>query len=500
MNNYSITPIIFRGNQYDSIKQAIERTDLSRYLIKKEAEYVDPNDATKFKNSGRSRVVPNTVPTKDEVVASYDGNIRRSAKRLGVTERVMNDLLDRYFIERMTLSESIIRRSDERSKPSKEKLIEKYRHSSIADLLSYYNVGHSKLMRWFDSYSISVRSLGETASIKHNTRHETIRPSYETLKDEYDRHNIYELSIQYGVDKHIVSDWLNDYGIDVSTNASRAENQLFEYCQTLDDSFIQSDRSLIAPFELDIVSHKHKLAIEYCGIYWHSETMGKTMNYHRNKYLKCRDLGYRLITVFETDDMEKIKALVRTHVQSNVRIFARNTRVCELESKTANQFHRDHHLSKTVGGSVHLGLYHENELVMVITFSRTRYNKNIEYECARMTGHSDYTVVGGASKLFKYFFTRYNVSSCITYADLRFGEGRVYENCGFDRQNDSNPNYFYFKGNELHLQSRVKYQKYKLGNMLDKYDSSLTENENMTMNGYNRIWDCGNAVYIYHNI
>ena len=499
MNNYSITPIIFRGTHYDSIKQAIERTGLSRYLIKKEAEYVDPNDAAKFKNSGRSRTVPDTLPTKDKVMAAYDGNVRRSAKNLGVTERVMNDLLDRYSIERMTLSESIVRRSDEKNKPAKEELVERYRRSSIADLLSYYNIGHAKLMRWFDSYSIPVRSLGETASIKHNTRHEKIRPSYETLKDEYDRHNIYELSIQYGVDKHIVSGWLNDYGIDVSTNASRAENQLFEYCQTLDDSFIQSDRSLIAPFELDIVSHKHKLAIEYCGIYWHSEAMGKTRNYHRNKYLKCREKGYRLITVFETDDIEKVRALIRTHVRANTRIFARNTIVREIESKEANQFHRDHHLSGTVGGSVHLGLLYKNELVMVITFSRTRYNKSVEYECARMTGHSDYTIVGGASKLFKYFFSRYNVSSCITYADLRFGEGRVYEKCGFTRQSDSNPNYFYFKGNELHLQSRVKYQKYKLRDMLDKYDSSLTEIENMTMNGYNRIWDCGNAVYVYHS-
>jgi G:T-mismatch repair DNA endonuclease (very short patch repair protein) len=352
-------------------------------------------------------------------------------------------------------------------------------------------------MRWFEQYGIEKRKRGGTASIKHTLRHESIKPSYEVLKEEYERQSIYELSLKYGVDKHVVSNWLTSYDIDVTTNSSRAENELFEYCKSLDDSFVQHDRSLIGPLELDIVSHTYKLAIEYCGIYWHSETMGKSKQYHREKYLRCRELGYRLLTVFETDDMKKIRALIRTHVGSNQRVYARNTTIAEVESRIANRFHRDHHLSNAIGGSVHLGLYYNDELVMVATFSKTRYNKNVQYECARMTSHSEYTIVGGASRLFKYFFRNYDVESCITYADLRFGEGSVYEHCGFIRHSDSQPNYFYFKSNELLLQSRVKYQKHKLEKLLNSYDPSLSEYDNMVANGYHRIWDCGNAVYIY---
>ena len=57
------------------------------------------------------------------------------------------------------------------------------------------------------------------------------------------------------------------------------------------------------------------------------------------------------------------------------------------------------------------------------------------------------------------------------------------------------PNYWYFKGNVLQLESRVKYQKHKLKSLLEFFDESKTEVENMKANGYNRIFDCGNLVY-----
>lgn len=46
------------------------------------------------------------------------------------------------------------------------------------------------------------------------------------------------------------------------------------------------------------------------------------------------------------------------------------------------------------------------------------------------------------------------------------------------------------------LESIVKYQKHKLNNILDNFDESKSEWDNMSMNGYNRIFDCGNLVYV----
>jgi hypothetical protein len=39
------------------------------------------------------------------------------------------------------------------------------------------------------------------------------------------------------------------------------------------------------------------------------------------------------------------------------------------------------------------------------------------------------------------------------------------------------------------------FQKHKLHDKLDSYNTMLSENDNMKINGYNRVWDCGNMVY-----
>jgi hypothetical protein len=42
-----------------------------------------------------------------------------------------------------------------------------------------------------------------------------IRPTKEVLEAHYKKNNIYEIALEYGVDKHVVSGWLNEHGIEV---------------------------------------------------------------------------------------------------------------------------------------------------------------------------------------------------------------------------------------------------------------------------------------------
>ncbi len=47
----------------------------------------------------------------------------------------------------------------------------------------------------------------------------------------------------------------------------------------------------------------------------------------------------------------------------------------------------------------------------------------------------------------------------------------------------------------------VQFQKHKLKDKIDIYDSELTEYQNMLNNGYDRIWDCGNCTFdVNYNI
>ena len=122
-----------------------------------------------------------------------------------------------------------------------------------------------------------------------------------------------------------------------------------------------------------------------------------------------------------------------------------------------------------------------------MTFCKSRFNKNFEWELSRFS--SSKHVIGGAGKLLKYFERVYKPKSLITYADRRFSQGNLYYKLGFTFDHFSSPNYFYVK-NQIKL-SRIQCQKHKLIKILgNKFDKNLTESENMCLNGYNKIYDC----------
>lgn len=65
---------------------------------------------------------------------------------------------------------------------------------------------------------------------------------------------------------------------------------------------ITSDRKILNGKELDLYMPNIKLAIEYCGLRWHSLRYTKfNKNYHYEKYSMCKELGIKLITIFEDE-------------------------------------------------------------------------------------------------------------------------------------------------------------------------------------------------------
>jgi flavorubredoxin len=58
-------------------------------------------------------------------------------------------------------------------------------------------------------------------------------------------------------------------------------------------------------------------------------------------------------------------------------------------------------------------------------------------------------------------------------------------------------NYFYFKGGDGSiLFSCEVFQKYKLKDKLEVFDSKLSETQNMYNNNYRKIFDSGNKVNV----
>ena len=134
-----------------------------------------------------------------------------------------------------------------------------------------------------------------------------------------------------------------------------------------------------------------------------------------------------------------------------------------------------------------------------MTFEKLRKslgNRNLSndrYHLNRFCNKINTNVIGGASKLLKYFIRNYSPELIISYADRRYSNGNLYEKLGFERIGESRPNYWYIKGQKRHY--RFKFRKDIL--IKEGFDSNLTEREIMLERGYLRIYDCGNIKYEY---
>jgi hypothetical protein len=260
----------------------------------------------------------------------------------------------------------------------------------------------------------------------------------------------------------------------------------------------QHNRLFDKTHELDIFIPSKNVGIEMNGNYWHSELGGKRdKNYHLNKTNFFKSKGIQILHIFEDEwndkqDIAKSIILSKLGLIQN-KIYARKCQIKEVEKTTARQFLFNNHIQGDTDSKVHLGLYFQNELVSLMSFSKPRYNKNYNWELVRFCNKINTNVIGGASKILNYFQQNHS-GSIISYADLRFSTGELYKTLGFELLHQSDPNYYYLEKykNRIH---RLQFQKHKLKDKLKIFDPNLTEWQNMQLNGYDRIWDCGNLVF-----
>ena len=262
---------------------------------------------------------------------------------------------------------------------------------------------------------------------------------------------------------------------------------------------IKNEIGKIVEFDIEF---DDKIFIELNGNYWHSENNGKNENYHIEKTLVANKNNRQLIHIFEDEwlyDKDKIISIINAKLGYFVeRIYARNCHIKEIDSETKNQFLKTNHLQGVDESTIGAGLFYKDILVSVMTFgeSDTYHQWKIYSYCNKLGCQ----VVGGASKIWSYFKTKYKPMSIITYADRRYSDGSLYIKLGFSEINESKPNYFILGKNKLIRQSIELWQKYDIKDKLIIFNDSLSLWDNLKLNGYDRIWDCGELVYEWVSI
>jgi hypothetical protein len=269
---------------------------------------------------------------------------------------------------------------------------------------------------------------------------------------------------------------------------------------------IYNDRSIIAPKELDVYFHDLKVAVEVCGLYWHGEaSSGKNKFYHYDKMKECADKGVRLITVFEDEACDKFDIVVsiikRALGLSDNEALAGNCFIKTLDSKTANDFFNENHVR---GGSdfvVVWGLFSDDELVAALGLSnpvKKRSNLNNELELKRFCEKKNFTVVGGARKLFevaKEHCKNHGIGCVKSYCDMRY-DNFFSTDCdllGFKPVGFTKCAPHYFKNGK-----RIK--NFFLNENKEERELNEIEFESLVGQGYDRVWDAGHRTYLYNFI
>lgn len=284
---------------------------------------------------------------------------------------------------------------------------------------------------------------------------------------------------------------------DFEKTSSRAERELLEYIRSIYFGEIRpNDRDVLSGKEVDIYLPDIGLGFEYHGMWWHLETVvGK--KYHLDKANRSLKSGIKLLQIYEYEwenKKEIVKSKIRCLLGLGEKIMARKTEIRQLGVYEKDEFLDKTHIQGKDGSSIGYGLFFEDSLVACMTFGKSRFNKNYDYELIRYSSGLGKNVVGGASKLLNHF-RKNNVGSIISYADRRWSNGKLYERLGFKFDGFSEPSFSYFEINKKRIYNRMNFQKKNLVNM-PFYSEDLTEYEIMKLNGFDRIWDAGQYRFI----
>lgn len=260
----------------------------------------------------------------------------------------------------------------------------------------------------------------------------------------------------------------------------------------------------VREFVIDSCSYDFKVnnfLIEINPFSTHNSTWGifgepKDLFYHYNKTKLAKDSGFTCLNVWDWDNIDIILDILK---ENKIRIFARKCIIKEVLVKDTNIFLNENHLQGTCRGqSIRLGLYYNDELIELMTFGRPRYNKNYEYELLRLCTKLGYIVVGGSSKLFKYFIDKYKSSSIISYCDNSKFNGNIYKILGFNLFNYGEPSKHWYNGKtKEHYTDNLLRQLGADKLIGTNYGKDSNNEEILKDNNFVEIFDCGQSVYVY---
>jgi Zn finger protein HypA/HybF involved in hydrogenase expression len=297
---------------------------------------------------------------------------------------------------------------------------------------------------------------------------------------------------------------------------STKEEELANYLSIF-SPLIQRDRKLLYPKELDVYIPTKNIALEYCGMYWHScktpEENRKNKNNHYQKYVEALQKGVRVLTIFETEWEERnhqVKRLLRNLVgKSRGKVMARKCKITKVSHVEAFQFFEKYHIQGGAGSGEYYGLTWKDKLVACMRFTFGSNDRGAAAKSASWTLSRYATriqVVGGASRLFSAFLKEHQPREVKSFSDNRYFDGDMYQKLGFTLEKELPPDYSIWSP-KIGLKPKSQYQRRLIPTRLkdhgieDNFNPETdprTEMEMTFLMKCGRVYDCGKKRWVWH--
>lgn len=328
-----------------------------------------------------------------------------------------------------------------------------------------------------------------------------------------------ELSRELGVDIATASKYVINSNSQhlIAYHKSTMEEDVVSFIHQLrpDVQIEQHNRNIIYPQEIDIYLPEYKLGIECNPTVTHNSSVAdpwkgepKSYHYHKDKSKLCINAGIMLFHIFGyewTHRREIILSMISNMLGANSnRVYARNTRVCEIPHAECMAFLNANHRQGQTFAKIRLGLRDKvtDELVSVMTFNHIRSTigssrSDDTWELSRFCSKLHTNVLGGASKLFRYFCDTISPEHIVSFSDVAHTKGALYRTLGFTQVSTIDtikPGYVWVDYATDDYLNRVQCQKHHLPALFkdDTIDiDNYTEREIMEDHGYVQVFDSG---------
>lgn len=310
--------------------------------------------------------------------------------------------------------------------------------------------------------------------------------------------------------QHTWANWARKCPKCFPQNYRGLQNEVADYVKSIcDDNFIirLDCKNVLSKYrQLDIFVKDLNIAIEFNGCFWHNSDKGAygneptPMMYHYDKSTECEQLGIQLIHIFE-DEWLSNKKLCKAKLR---KILMPNTVkhidgqccsiVTDIDKNLARAFLNKYSFYGNDKSSIQYCLTFNGYLVAMMTFSKTRNNKQYDWQILNYLEINSHIVDDGFKILIQKFKNDHIDSTVCFYASRDWENVNAFNGI-MDLVSIKKPRVFW-------TISDIRIKGHDMTKSLAKslcisnpYDDTKSMSQNLNANNIYRIYDSGTLVF-----